>query len=194
MMTYSGLNLEIKLKKINPKDHRYIEILYNWNSNENQFEYFTCRPIHEYLNFEEYITSITKHIRNGVQFYVLKSINDKNTNIYGEISMFDYNPRNHSAEFGYYLPKQNRGKGLGRVMINLFLDLIFKDKDLNLHKIYATTASCNTPSIRLLEQFDFCLDGKLRDHYWIGNNKQDQFHYSLLKEEWDEKTRRPNCI
>lgn len=118
---------------------------------------------------------------------MLKSIDIRKRNIYGKVSMFDYNPRNHSAEFGYYLPREYRGQGLGKVMIDSFLNRVFSK--LKLHKIYATTASSNTSSIRLLERFNFHLDGILRDHYWIGNDMHDQLHYSLLKKEWEERSR-----
>lgn len=51
-------------------------------------------------------------------------------------------------------------------------------------KIYATTSSKNYPSMKLLETYGFKLEGRLREHYWINDNKYDQLVYSLLKKEW----------
>ena len=182
-MTNSDSKQDFELKKVTLNNQGYIEKFYKWNCNENQLEHYTCRPVHKYFSFEEYNKSIITHMQNGVRLYALKSINEENK-ICGKVSLFDYNPRNYSAEFGYYLPQKYRGQGLGTTMVKLFLKHIFSNKELNIHKIYATTASGNNASIRLLESFGFHLDGKLRDHYWIGNNIQDQFHYSLLKKEW----------
>lgn len=36
-------------------------------------------------------------------------------------------------------------------------------------------------SILLLEKFDFKLDGRLREHYWIDEDKYDQLNYSMLE-------------
>jgi ribosomal-protein-alanine N-acetyltransferase len=102
----------------------------------------------------------------------------------GKITLFDFNTRNHSAEFGYYLPNSNRAFGLGKIMLPKFIEAAFQNDDLNLNKIYATTASNNFPSIKLLEKYGFKLEGRLREHYWINENKYDQLVYSLFKCEW----------
>lgn len=85
----------------------------------------------------------------------------------GKITFFDLNQRTHSAEFGYYLQSNNRAHGLGSIMLAKFIETSFKDDELNLNKIYATTFSNNLSSIKLLEKFGFKLDGRLREHYWI---------------------------
>ena len=69
-------------------------------------------------------------------------------------------------------------------MLAKFIETSFNDEDLNLDKIYATTSSYNIPSVKLLEKFGFKLDGRLREHYWINENKYDQLIYSILKNEW----------
>lgn len=69
-------------------------------------------------------------------------------------------------------------------MLAKFIETVFKDDDLNLNKIYATTSSNNLASIKLLEKFGFKLDGRLREHYWINEYKYDQLIYSMLRNEW----------
>lgn len=179
------LNVKYKLVKVLPCSNRYSSTLYEWNCNEKQRESFTCRPVKEKLNYDEYMIFMKNHIEKGVSFYVLECEDNDNCVIYGKITLFDYNPRNHSAEFGYYLPSHNREQGVGKILIQLFLDCVFNDKSLNLYKVYATTASGNIASIRILEYLNFNLDGRLRDHYWIGKDIQDQLHYSLLRKEWN---------
>lgn len=110
---------------------------------------------------------------------------NKNYNIpLGKIKLFDFNIRNRSAEFGYYLPAGNRTRGLGKIMLSKFIQNSFDDSELKLNKLYATTSSNNVSSIKLLEKFGFKMDGRLREHYWIDENKYDQLIYSILKCEW----------
>ena len=71
-------------------------------------------------------------------------------------------------------------------MVQDFLRTMFSDGVWSLHKLYATTASGNTASIRLLEGFRFHLDGTAREHYWFVTEVQDQLCYSLLAREWSE--------
>jgi ribosomal-protein-alanine N-acetyltransferase len=162
----------------------HLQPLFNWNIEEKHFQRYTCRPLQKQQSFDEYSCKSLKSISEGnPKIYILIK-NEIYTNPLGKITLFDYNPRNHSAEFGYYIPTCNRKQGLGIIMLSQFLKKIFADYKLNLNKIYATTASCNIPSIKLLEKFDFKLDGKLREHYWIDEDICDQLNYSMLKREW----------
>ncbi|WP_027624952.1 GNAT family N-acetyltransferase [Clostridium lundense] len=165
---------------------QHIQTIYDWNIAEKHFEYYTCRPLKACESFEEYASKILKAISERKEvIYVLVKEEDC-TKPLGKITLFDLNPRNHSAEFGYYIPDNNRGNGLGSIMLSKFIKTIFQDYDLNLNKIYATTSSNNSPSIKLLEKYGFKLDGRLREHYWINENKYDQLVYSLIKQEWNK--------
>ncbi len=167
-------------------EEQHIQTFYQWNAEEKHYECYTCRPVRKSQTLEEYSGKIQRAVyEQKDRIYVLVKADDNSIPL-GKITLFDLNTRNHSAEFGYYLPEKSRGQGLGKIMLSLFLDDVFKDEDLNLNKIYATTASNNVPSINLLEKFSFQLDGKLREHYWIGENKYDQLVFSLLKREWKE--------
>jgi RimJ/RimL family protein N-acetyltransferase len=84
------------------------------------------------------------------------------------------------------MPERYRGKGLGSIMLTMFLKAVFLDPVLNLNKVYATTSAGNHPSMRLLEKHGFHLDGRNREHYWIEEHRHDQMIYSLLRREWEE--------
>lgn len=159
----------------------YFKELYNWNNAEKHFELYTCRPINPQKSYKEYIKDMEDSINNkNTRTYIL--VNTKEP--LGKINLFDYNPRNHSAEFGYYMPEKNRNKGYGKIMLEQFLTLAFSDENFKLNKLYATTSSNNLASMKLLEKLDFKLDGRLREHYWINENKYDQCVYSMLKSQW----------
>ena len=171
--------------RLAPTTKEYWEELYRWNTEEKNTELFTCRPVPPPLSWEEYTSKMERGPAPGVRSYVLTRAGTP----LGRIRMFDYNPRNQSAEFGYYLPEQNRGRGYGTAMSELFLAKAFQGEDLPLNKPYATTSSGNPPSCGLLQKPGFSLDGRMREHYWIGERKYDQMIFSLLKREWETKIR-----
>ncbi|AAK80434.1 RimJ/RimL family protein N-acetyltransferase [Clostridium acetobutylicum] len=163
----------------------HIKRLFDWNRSEKHLEYYTCRPVKQYKSFDEYRDKILKSTEQGKKItYVL--IEENSNEPLGKISLFDFNTRNRSAEIGYYLPEVNRKRGLGSIMLDKFLNKAFSEKSLNLNKIYATTASNNYASIKLLEKYDFNLDGRIRERYFIKEDKYDQLIYSILKREWKE--------
>lgn len=160
-----------------------MHLLYEWRSSEENFGYFTCRPVHDLPSEAEFIEKLEKDIVLKIRqiFVIVKD--QEISKPFGRISLFDFNPRNHSAEFGYYIPTELRGKGIGQNMVRLLLERVF-DQENDLNKVYATTSSNNQPSIRLLERNGFKLDGRLREHYWIKGIRYDQLHYSMLRSDW----------
>lgn len=163
----------------------HIKTLYDWNIKEQHFECYTCRPLKSVQTFESYYNNTLNMVsERKAMIYVIVDRENSHTPL-GKITLFDFNPRNHSAEFGYYLPQNSRAHGLGSIMLTKFIEKCFNDNELDLNKIYATTSSNNLPSIRLLQKFRFKLDGRLREHYWIGEDKYDQLVYSMLKSEYN---------
>lgn len=144
----------------------------------------TCRPMKEFPDRQAYYDQLQVPIQSGqIEIYVLLSEMKKPL---GRVVMFDFNSRNHSVEFGYYLPPEHRGKKLGSRMIELFLENVF-NVDSGLNKAYATTASNNIGSIKLLQGLGFELDGSLREHYWIADFRYDQLNFSMLRADWKQK-------
>jgi len=174
--------MDYKLKRLEVDDNKIIAIFYQWKRDEPNFELYTCRPVKALDTLEEYKRAIANLFERDILTYYLMD-NDKV--VLGKITLFDYNVRNKSAEFGYYLPKDNRGKGYGSIMLNGFIEDVFGCSTLNLNKLYATTASGNLGSVNLLKKHHFSLDGVLREHYWIGNDRQNQLCYSILRREWE---------
>jgi RimJ/RimL family protein N-acetyltransferase len=69
-------------------------------------------------------------------------------------------------------------------MLPMFIDISLADGRYDLNKLYATTSSGNTPSIKLLKKFGFKLDGRQREHCWVDGHRHDQLIYSILRSEW----------
>lgn len=165
-------------------DDSLVRELYFWESIETEKERFTCRPVNPPLDFSQYAQRLIKRLEaRAIRMFVLQSADNPGSAM-GKVNCFDYNPRNQSAEFGYYLPARTRGKGLGITMLQMFLDRMFNDPEMIISKMYATTASGNLPSVKLLKRLGFHLDGIIREHYWFGDERQDQLHFSILKKEF----------
>lgn len=175
---------------MNNEDYQLISLseehfpkLHRWMLAEKHMDHYSCRPYQFQHSEDDYANKI-KNTINGSSgsYYVLVATNNHDEPL-GKIRSFDYNPRNHSAEFGYYLPEQNRHKGLGSIMLRQFIRISFADSRYDLNKLYATTSSNNTPSVKLLEKFGFKIDGRQREHYWIDGNRYDQLIFSILRSE-----------
>ena len=157
--------------------------IYNWKKNETNHEYFTCRPVKDVGSADEYFNRIEAWM--AVPGNMIRVLKDSGSNeILGEIKAFDYNPRNQSLEIGFYLPEKARGKKTGAALVKAFIAEIFLSTEKPINKIYATTSEINIASQKVLVKNGFILDGKNREHYWIQENRYDQFVYSILKKEW----------
>lgn len=88
---------------------------------------------------------------------------------------------NLSAELGYVLAPEARGKGHALAITRLALDLGFA---AGLERIAAYTCTDNASSIRLLERLGFTREGHLRGHAIIDGARRDHYVYGLLRAEW----------
>lgn len=171
------------LIEITDTDTHIHRVLYRWDQEETDRSLFTCRPVQELPQWDIFMESLAHRLTRGsLRIFVLWDNQAKVP--LGRVTVFDYNPRNHSAEFGYYLPPGNRHHGYGKAMLQRFVSFMFSDSIWPLNKLQATTASGNIPSTRLLQGLGFHLDGVMREHYWFSSIVQDQHCYSLLEREW----------
>ena len=93
--------MNLELVEYTDKD---IDVIYKWKIADKRREYYTCRPVKNILNIEEYKNSITHWINTPGNIYLLlKDI--KFNKLIGEVKGFDLNLRNRSMEFGFYLPE-----------------------------------------------------------------------------------------
>jgi RimJ/RimL family protein N-acetyltransferase len=67
--------------------------------------------------------------------------------------------------------------------------LRFAFEELGLHRIEADVDPRNVASIRLLERVGFCLEGRMRERWIVGDEINDTAFYGLLRREWREQRR-----
>jgi RimJ/RimL family protein N-acetyltransferase len=177
------------LERIGENDIEAIKFVYLCNINDDEKEKSTYLAIgannqrteYEEEKFQKFLPKFQEILKKSSVHYVLK----ENDSFIGFLQVNNYNPRNQSVEIGFYFPKENRRKGYGKILIELFLKTVFSENYFwKINKIYGETCETNIGSKKLFEAFGFHLDGKMREHYWFGEQKYAQLVYSLLKSEY----------
>ena len=78
----------------------------------------------------------------------------------GVIGVYDINGKHNSAEWGFWLLPESKGKGIIGEIGGAVLDYAFKN--LGLNRIKAEVESGNIDSIRVIQKFKFVHEGTLR--------------------------------
>jgi RimJ/RimL family protein N-acetyltransferase len=86
----------------------------------------------------------------------------------------------YRGEVGYWLAAEHRGRGLMPRALRVFADYAFRE--LQLHKLTATTYPFNPASSRALEKAGFTFEGRLREHVRSRNGAEyyDALVYGLV--------------
>ena len=86
----------------------------------------------------------------------------------------------YCSEIGYWLAAEYRGQGIMPKAVRVFADYAFRE--LQLHKLTATTYPFNPSSSRVLEKAGFTLEGRLREHVRSrdGTEYYDSLVYGLV--------------
>lgn len=79
--------------------------------------------------------------------------------------------------------KNLRGKGHGRVAIDLLLELAFRYH--NFRKVWLQVWGDNTRAIRCYQACGFVEEGRLRAHVWGDGHYQDLVTMGILRDDWD---------
>jgi ribosomal-protein-serine acetyltransferase len=89
---------------------------------------------------------------------------------------------NRKVEMGYWLDREQQGKGIMNAACQAMLAHAFKEWKLNRVEIRCTTS--NGPSNRVAHKLGFRLDGTLREGQLLYGAYHDLNIYSLLASEW----------
>jgi ribosomal-protein-alanine N-acetyltransferase len=141
----------------------------------------TCRPVRE-ASAEEMAERFRGIFdgEKGAQFGVRRNEDDV---LVGRVTYFDLNPRNRSAEIGYLIAPEFRGKGYAGEALSLLLHYLFGE--LHLNKVTAQTAEFNKESVKLLRKLGFKQDGRLREHHVLDRTFHDDLVFSILSGEFE---------
>lgn len=89
----------------------------------------------------------------------------------------------HSAEIGYALRVEHRGKGLATAAAQVLVDALFGRPEIN--RLEGSLHPNNVASAIVLERLGFVYEGTSRQSFWVEDVVSDDAHYGLLREEWE---------
>lgn len=104
------------------------------------------------------------------------------TRVYGTVTLWNINMSFECGELGYELHKNAWGKGYATEAASAVTEFGFKR--LGLNRIEACPYSDNIPSVRLLENIGYKLEGRLRARVRFHSAFKDQLFFAALKCEW----------
>ena len=104
----------------------------------------------------------------------------------GNISLFDFDDKNHSAEMGIMIGDKNYwNKGYGQEAVRLICKHGFET--LNLHRIHLKVYAANQRGIRAYENAGFVHEGRLRQAMFFHGEYIDIILMGILRTEWRER-------
>jgi RimJ/RimL family protein N-acetyltransferase len=116
-------------------------------------------------------------------------ITDATTNeIFGDISFCpDWKCR--SAELGYTLGREHRGRGIVTEAAAAVIAWLFSDAYF--HRVHAALHPDNHASAAVLERLGFVYEGTLVESFWVDDDCSDDPQYRLLRTDWVAWNDRP---
>lgn len=104
--------------------------------------------------------------------------------IIGSIGMYLWQHALRKAQIGYWIAREQQGKGLMTQCLRPFIDFLFHQ--LGLNKIEIHFVPTNTRSAVIAEKFQAKIEGILRDSYLSNGKLCDLVIAGILKSEWEQ--------
>lgn len=160
-----------------PADSRYAESWHEWRQDPdakkyNPFAPSTVASLHERLSRASSDIRMFDQADNFMWF--LKC----GEHLAGNLNIHNINRSMLTAEIGYMISPDMRGKGLATFCVHHLVNLSFKETPLR--KLIAYVHEDNLPSRRVLEKVGFKSEGLLREHYLIEGKPANEVIYGIL--------------
>jgi len=105
----------------------------------------------------------------------------------GVVSLAGYHPVHRRGEMGYWIGLPYWGRGYATEAAGALIRYGFEE--LNLNSVFARHFTTNPASGRVMQKLGMAHDGTLRQQYYKNDAFVDVAYYSLLRTEWEERTR-----
>ena len=89
----------------------------------------------------------------------------------------------HSAEIGYALCVDQRGKGIATAAVERVCEELFARPQIN--RVDASLHPDNVASAMVLERLGMVYEGTSRQSFWVEDDCSDDPHYAMLRSEWE---------
>jgi diamine N-acetyltransferase len=165
----------IILRAIEPAD---IDVLYNWENDEENWPVSNTQTPFSRFVLEQYITTAHVDIYSAKQLRLMMCEADGKT--IGTIDLFDFDPNNMRAGVGILIAdKSDRRKGYASEALTLLTNYCFEI--LNLHQIYCNITTDNETSILLFQKHGFQITGIKKQWVRSGNTYKDELLLQLIR-------------
>ncbi len=154
--------------------------LWMWYNNRD-IRRFLLKPweVYTYEDEMEWYERLRRNREHEKAFGIVENSTGR---LVGVIGLTRIDPFEGHAEVGYYISKEDWGKGYGEEALSLVLRYAFEW--MNLRKLYAFVLEPNSASIKVLEKNGFRQTGRLRKHRYVpGIGYVDMLIYEVLREE-----------
>lgn len=109
----------------------------------------------------------------------------KGENLIGGIGMHDWDQRLRKAQIGYWMVKDEEGKGILTQSAAVLFQYLFVQLQLN--KIELHHLPGNVRSAAVAKRLHFKIEGILRDSFLMNGNLSDLIINGLLRREWQQE-------
>jgi ribosomal-protein-alanine N-acetyltransferase len=123
-------------------------------------------------------SSDLSHFNNADSFFWFIQLESK---LVGTISLQNLNKMMMTAEIGYTVACEARGRGIATMAVYELTKNVFAQTPLR--KIIAYVHEDNLASRKVLEKIGYKNEGLLREHYLINNEPVNEVVYGILKKE-----------
>jgi ribosomal-protein-serine acetyltransferase len=106
----------------------------------------------------------------------------KKGELIGSIGFADFDWKSKTTEIGYWIDRDQEGRGIVSRATKRLIEYAFSDLDLNRIQIRCTAG--NTRSAAIPERFGFIKEGCLRQSQFRNGKLHDFLVFGLLRSEW----------
>ena len=170
---------DILLEQVDPKHSRELYEL----ASANRGHLGTWLPWLEHMESEEFIRKFieasSQRNSEGTEFaFVIL----KENKIVGRIGIYKIDTQNKSGEIGYWLAKDEEGKGVVSDASRKLIDWCFDGLQLNRIEIRCIGENVRSECIPVRLKFEY--EGTIRQAELLNGKFHDLKVYSMLREEW----------
>ncbi|MBQ3981385.1 MAG: GNAT family N-acetyltransferase [Treponema sp.] len=194
MLTHVGTQT-IETERLILRRFEYTDIdsmLRNWISDEKtQYDYgepyYPTPEAVKSLFDTKYIVSYSKD-----DYYRWAVIEKESNECIGQIAYFTMDTKNRHGEIEYVIGPAFQGQGYATEMTKAVIAFGFEK--INLHRIEIDCRTENEASRKVIEKCGLTYEGTFRDFFWRKDHYEGRRVFSILKEEYEEKFKRPTTI
>lgn len=163
---------------IRPIEKRDFDLFYLWIQSQKCLgDFMDIDMVYK----EIFLENFEKSTKNSTRFYAI--IEDKEGNPIGEINSIEVIGSNTNLEIGLLIAEESsRGKGIGIECIRLFVNYLFKTK--NIMRIQYITRTDNMSMKAIGEKTGFKLEGVLKKYKFVDGDFRDFYLMAITRDDW----------